>query len=252
MEKERNYKWYTLHVQSGFEDIAKENLIEVLTTEGLIDKVKEIFIPARMKALFYTKRKKVAEVPLDEDREREEVVVENDQGKKTYFTISDKKVWIENCECKTKKCLSNPPISKPRQKLKCSSLRNRAQIELRDKLFPGYIFINCDLDEKLMTTIKYKVPRVLDFVRAGNEPLEVSEKEIQAIKDKLKKGIIKVSKKSAFEVGEKVRIKEGPFVGFEGVIDKIDPETGKVRVLVNIFDRQTPVELTVDQIERVI
>ncbi len=252
MEKEKNYKWYSLHVQSGFEDIAKENLIEVLTAEGLIDKVKEIFVPARVKALFYTKRKKVAEVPLDEDREREEIVVENDQGKKTTFVVADKKVWIEDCECKTKNCLSQPPIEKPRQKLKCTSLHNRAQIELKDKLFPGYIFIKCALDEKLMTTIKYKVPRVLDFVRAGNEPLEVSEEEIQAIKEKLKKGIVKVSKKAAFEVGEKVRIKEGPFVGFEGVIDEIDPETGKVRVLVNIFDRQTPVELTVDQIERVV
>ena len=252
MEKGKNYKWYTLHVQSGFEDVAKENLIEILTSEGLIDRVKEIFIPARIKAVFYTKRKKVAEVPLDEDREREEIVVENEQGKRTYFVVADKRVWIEDCECKNKKCLSSPPISKPRQKLRCPSLHNRVQIELKDKLFPGYIFINCDLDEKLMTTIKYKVPRVLDFVRAGNEPLEVSENEIQAIKDKLKKGVIRVSKKTAFEIGEKVKIKEGPFVGFEGIVDEIDPETGKIKVLVNIFDRQTPVELTVDQIEKIV
>ena len=68
--------------------------------------------------------------------------------------------------------------------------------------------------------------------------------------ERLKKGVPKV-KKLKFEIGDKVKIKEGPFIGFEGTISEIDPEREKIIVLVNIFDRQTPVELEFDQIEKI-
>ena len=121
--------------------------------------------------------------------------------------------------------------------------------QLRDRLYPGYIFIKADLDKDLQSLIR-RVPRVLGFVSGGGKPVTVSESDIVAMKERLKRGVPKV-RKLKFDIGDKVKINEGPFIGFEGTISEIDPEHEKLIVLVNIFDRQTPVELEFDQVEKI-
>ncbi len=240
-------KWYSLHVQSGFEHRVKANILKALKEEGLEDKIEEIFIPAVEKVVFKVAGKEKGEVPLHGEPRVHEV--EGEEGKKVVFRIEDGKVWVEFCECEKKKCTPDKPIEKIGQKIKCPENKVEAKIELRDRLYPGYIFIKADLDKNVQSTIR-RVPRVLGFVSAAGKPVVVPESEIKAMIERLKKGVPKV-KKLKFEIGDKVKIKEGPFIGFEGTISEIDPEREKIIVLVNIFDRQTPVELEFDQIEKI-
>ncbi|RUM90503.1 MAG: transcription termination/antitermination factor NusG [Thermovibrio sp.] len=241
-------KWYSLHVQSGFEYRVKANILKALREAGKEDKVEEIFIPAVEKVVFKSMGKEKGEVLL-RGEEPKVFEVEGDEGKTVTFRIEDGKVWVESCQCERKKCTPEKPIEKVGQKIKCPENRVEAKIELRDKLYPGYIFIKADLDKDLQSLIR-RIPRVLGFVSAGGKPVVVPESEINQIRDRLKRGVPKV-KKLKFDIGDKVKIKEGPFIGFEGTISEIDPEHEKVIVLVNIFDRQTPVELEFDQIEKI-
>ncbi len=241
-------KWYSLHVQSGFEHRVKANIMKALKEAGLEDKVEEIFIPAVEKVVFKVKGKEKGELPLRAE-EPKVFEVEGEDGKKVVFRVEDGKVWVEECQCEKKKCEPEKPIEKIGQKIKCPENKVEAKIELRDRLYPGYIFIKADLNEDLQGIIR-RVPRVLGFVSAGGRPVIVPEREIQAIKERIKKGVPKV-RKLKYDIGDKVKIKEGPFIGFEGTISEIDPEHGKLIVLVNIFDRQTPVELEFDQVEKI-
>ncbi|ADU97542.1 transcription termination/antitermination protein NusG [Thermovibrio ammonificans] len=241
-------KWYTLHVQSGFEFRVKANLEKALKEEGVEDKVEEIFIPAVEKVVFKALGKEKGEVPLHTE-EPKSIEIEGDEGKTVTFRVENGQVWVESCQCEKKKCTPDKPISRIGQKIKCPENRVEAKIELRDRLYPGYIFIKADLDKDLQSLIR-RVPRVLGFVSAGGKPVTVSEAEIQAMKERLKRGVPRI-RKLKFDIGDKVKIKEGPFIGFEGTISEIDPEHGKLIVLVNIFDRQTPVELEFDQVEKI-
>jgi len=240
-------KWYSLHVQSGFEHRVKANILKTLKEEGLLEKVEEIFIPAMEKVVFKVAGKEKGSIPLHGEPRIYEI--EGEEGKKVVFRIEDGKVWVESCECEKKKCEPEKPIEKIGQRIKCLENKVEAKIELRDKLYPGYIFIKADLDKNLQSIIR-RVPRVLGFVSAAGKPVVVPESEIKAMHERLKKGIPKV-KKLKFDIGDKVKIKEGPFIGFEGAISEIDPEREKIIVLVNIFDRQTPVELEFDQVEKI-
>jgi len=240
-------KWYSLHVQSGFEHRVKANILKALREAGKEEKVEEIFIPAVEKVVFKALGKEKGELPLHGEEPRI-FEIEREEGKKVVFRVEGGKVFVESCECEKKKC-SPEQIEKVGQKIRCPENRVEAKIELRDRLYPGYIFIKADLDKDLQSLIR-RVPRVLGFVSAGGRPVEVSESEIVAMKERLKKGVPKV-RKLKFDIGDKVKINEGPFIGFEGTISEIDPEHEKLIVLVNIFDRQTPVELEFDQVEKI-
>ena len=241
-------RWFSLHVQSGFEHRVKANILKALREAGMEDKVEEIFIPAVEKVVFKVRGKEKGELPLRSEEPRI-YEVEGEEGKSVVFRIEDGKVWVEECQCEKKKCEPEKPIEKIGQKIKCPENRVEAKIELRDRLYPGYIFIKADLTEDLQALIK-RVPRVIGFVSAGGKPVVVPEREIASIKERIRRGVPRV-RRFKHEIGDKVKIKEGPFIGFEGTISEIDPEHGKLIVLVNIFDRQTPVELEFDQVEKI-
>jgi len=239
--------WYSLHVQSGFEDRVKTNILNEIEREGFSDKVEEIFIPAEEQVVFKVAGKEKETVPLK--GEPRLVELEGEDGKRVVFRIEDGQVSVESCECEKKRCVPEKPISRVGQRIRCPESRVEAKIELRNKLYPGYMFIKAELSKELRSIIR-NVPRVLGFVNTGGEPVVVPEKEIVAMRERLKKGIPKVAKLK-FSIGDRVKIKEGPFLGFEGVISEMEPEKDKVIVLVNIFDRQTPVELEMDQVEKI-
>ncbi len=239
-------KWYTLHVQSGFEDRVRSNIMKTLEQEDLIEKVEEIFIPANERVVIKVAGKEKAVLPLKGEPTHYEIEAED--GKKATFHVENGKVWAE-CFGLKKGCNPTKPIERIGQKIRCPEIKAEAKIELKDKLYPGYIFIKTELDNRVRSTVR-GVPRVLGFINTGGEPVVVPESEIIAMKERLKKGVPKVSK-FKFEKDERVKIKEGPFIGFEGIISEIDGEREKIIVLVNIFDRQTPVELEFDQIEKV-
>ncbi len=116
------------------------------------------------------------------------------------------------------------------------------------QLFPGYILIQM---EAMPVTIKLvgTAPKVLRFL-GGREPVALSQKEIERVLAQMKGEVAVASDKVEFEVGKEVEIKEGPFAGFIGLIDRIDKEGERLVVMVSIFGRMTPVELGFDQVKR--
>ncbi len=117
------------------------------------------------------------------------------------------------------------------------------------QLFPGYILIEMEMKPETMRAVTTS-PRVLRFL-GGMEPAPITQKEIDRIVSQMK-GEITVGKKdeSRVAVGSEIEIKEGPFAGFVGEVDKVDTENEKLTVMVSIFGRRTPVELTFDQIKQ--
>jgi transcriptional antiterminator NusG len=119
--------------------------------------------------------------------------------------------------------------------------------QAQEKIFPGYLLVKMVLDDESWLAVR-TTPGVTSFVGAGNKPTAISEKEVDVIMKFMK---IEAPKyKSSFSVGEAVKIIDGPFADFLGSVDTIDEERGKVRVLVSIFGRETPVELDFLQVTK--
>ncbi len=117
------------------------------------------------------------------------------------------------------------------------------------KFFPGYILVEMDLTEETWYLVK-NTPGVTGFIGAGNRPLPLRQNEIQTIIKQAEEKQEKATPKVIFEVGEAVKVKEGPFTNFNGTIEEIHPEKGKLKVMVSIFGRSTPVELEYWQVEK--
>lgn len=117
------------------------------------------------------------------------------------------------------------------------------------KFFPGYILIEMDCNEQSWYLVK-NTPKVTGFL-GGTAPTPLSEEEIQNVVKQMKGDAEKPVRKVEFEKGENIRVIEGPFVNFTGVIDEVHPDRGKIKVMVSIFGRTTPVELEMLQVEKV-
>ena len=118
------------------------------------------------------------------------------------------------------------------------------------KFFPGYILINVDMNQDIWYMIK-NTPKVTGFLGGGSEPVPLSGEEVKTIMDQIKGESARPKPKFSFEKGESVRVIDGPFLNFNGVVEDVNQDKGKVRVMVSIFGRATPVELEFPQIERV-
>ena len=114
--------------------------------------------------------------------------------------------------------------------------------------FPGYILVEMELNERTYHFVR-QTNGVLGFL-GDQEPIPLKEAEIGAILDQIESKKAKVKPKVMFEVGEPVKVTEGPFVNFSGVINEVNPDKGKLKVMVAIFGRSTPLELEYWQVER--
>ena len=117
------------------------------------------------------------------------------------------------------------------------------------KFFPGYMFVNMLLDEETWHVIK-DTPKITGFVGHSTNPPEVPESEVFEITQQMQEGALRPKPKVLFEVGEAVKVVDGPFQDFNGTVEEVRPEKGKVRVLISIFGRATPVELDFVQVEK--
>jgi transcriptional antiterminator NusG len=118
------------------------------------------------------------------------------------------------------------------------------------KFFPGYVLVEMEMNDDTWHLIK-STPKVTGFVGGtANKPTPISEKEVEKIMQQMKEGVDKPRPKVLFEVGEMVRVKEGPFTDFNGSVEDVNYEKSKIRVSVTIFGRATPVELDFGQVEK--
>lgn len=118
------------------------------------------------------------------------------------------------------------------------------------RIFPGYVLVEMELTDETWHLVK-STPRVTGFLGgSGNRPTPISENEVNKILSQMEEGVEKPRPKILFEVGEMVRVKEGPFADFNGNVEEVNYEKSKVRVSVAIFGRSTPVELDFSQVEK--
>jgi len=118
------------------------------------------------------------------------------------------------------------------------------------KFFPGYVLVQMEMDDETWHLVK-EVPKVLGFIGGSSDkPAPITDKEAQAILNRVQEGVDKPRPKVLFEPGEVVRVTEGPFNDFNGVVENVNYEKSKVRVAVQILGRSTPVELDFSQVEK--
>ena len=117
------------------------------------------------------------------------------------------------------------------------------------KFFPGYILAQMELSDETWHIVK-GTPKVTGFVGGGLHPPSVSDEEIKEITRQMEEGAIKPRPRVIFSAGENIKVIDGPFSDFNGVVDEVRPDKGKLRVLISIFGRATPVELDFVQVER--
>lgn len=116
------------------------------------------------------------------------------------------------------------------------------------KFFPGYILVKMELTDETWHIVK-ETAKVTGFV-GGSAPFPIPDEEVNKISRRIEEGVEKPRPKVQFEVGETVRVVDGPFLNFSGVVEDVKPDKGKLRVTVTIFGRATPVELEFMQVEK--
>lgn len=120
------------------------------------------------------------------------------------------------------------------------------------KFFPGYVLIEVDLDDEMWHLIS-QVPKVIGFIGGrADKPAPISEGELDKILQRVQEGVDKPKPKVLFEAGEVVRVNDGPFADFNGVVEDVNYDKSRLRVAVSIFGRSTPVELEFSQVEKII
>ncbi len=127
-------------------------------------------------------------------------------------------------------------------------IRSGKKIKINEKIFPGYLLIKMLLDEATWLAVR-TTPGITGFVGSGNKPTALLEKEIKNIKKFISSPAPRF--KTRLSIGEAVKITDGPFTDFLGTISEVDEEKGKIKVLISIFGRETPVELDILQVTKV-
>jgi len=135
-------------------------------------------------------------------------------------------------------------------KEKVVEVRRGRKVDAERKFFPGYVLVEMEMTDDSWHLVK-STPKVTGFVGGtANKPTPITQKEVDAILRQVQEGVEKPRPKVLFEMGEAVRVKEGPFTDFHGNVEDVNYEKSKLRVSVTIFGRSTPVELDFSQVEK--
>lgn len=137
----------------------------------------------------------------------------------------------------------------PSEEVEDRNKRGQRKVTER-RIFPGYIFIEMELNDETWHLVR-STNRVTGFLGGGNRPTPISQSEVDKILAQIEEGGEKPRPKVLFEVGETLRVKEGPFADFNGTVEEVSYDKNKLKMTVTIFGRPTPVELDFSQVEKI-
>jgi|TARA_B110000438_G_scaffold214191_1_gene206451 transcriptional antiterminator NusG len=130
-----------------------------------------------------------------------------------------------------------------------TEVKRGKRVQRKKKYFPSYVLVKMEMSKDLYHMIK-NIQKVTGFLGTTGNPVPVSDKEIDKILGNIKEGSLVPEPKLSFDVGEQVKVSEGPFASFTGLVEEVDEEKSRLKVSVSIFGRPTPIELEYNQVEK--